>query len=114
MTAKDKYAVAALAFTFISLTQDGADTFRDILNTLNISYEEFNNYVKQLPRNENTRYAIYNQIRKLSPTDKGTIRSILYDAYANGGKSKIDASYTAFYFREMIDKCDIANTHINL
>lgn len=102
-----------LAYSFIDPSNSkGVDTFNEILSSLAISFDEFKGFLLNLPTNENTRFSVYKDISLLSSDDKGTIRSILYNAYSNGGKQGTD--YAIFYFKEMITNCDLANAYIHL
>lgn len=102
-----------LAYTFIdSSTQEGLNVFNDILISLPITFIDFKDFVGQSPKNENTRFEIYKDIRRLSPDEKGIVRSVLFKAYSQGGKQGSD--YAVYYFKEMINECDLANARIQL
>ena len=74
--------------------------------------EDFKDFLEGLPHNENARFAVYNDVSKFSVEDKGTVRNIIFKAYSQGGKQGTD--YAVFYFKEIIDQCDLANARIQI
>lgn len=93
-------------------TEEGRTTFMLTLEYLLISYEDFVGFLKGMPRNEEARLALYRDIRRISPVDKETVRYIIVNALENGGKSKDEDAI--YYFKEMINECDLASGHISL
>lgn len=113
MNQKEKCEVAMLAYAFIdSSKQECLSIFGEILNSLSITFEQFAGVLKQMTVDENSRYLVYNDIKSLSSEDKGTVRSILFKAYSNGGKEGTE--YALYYFKEMIEKCNLANVRLQL
>ena len=86
--------------------------FYDILDSLSITFYEFKDYLSQMRKNGKTRFEAYNEIRGLSSDEKGTVRNIIFKAYSQGGKQGTD--HAVYYFKEMIDECDLANARIQL
>lgn len=113
MITKERCAVAVLASAFIdSSTQEGQNVLYDILDSLSITFYEYKEYFSQLRKNGKTRFEVYNEIRTLSSDEKGTVRNIIFKAYSQGGRLGTDDA--VFYFKEMIDECDLANARIQL
>ena len=102
-----------LAFAFIDPSkQEGLEVLHSTLSTLSITFEDFKNFLEGVPNNENTRFTVYNDVRKFSSEDKGIVRSLVFKAYSQGGKQETD--YAVFYFKEIIDECDLANARIQI
>lgn len=113
MTTKQRCEVAMLAYTFIdTTTQEGVDKISEMLDSLSITLDDFKAFLSQLPRNENTRFTVYNDIRRFSEEEKGIVRSTIYKAFSEGGKQGTE--YALFYFKEMINECDLANARIQI
>ena len=113
MTIKERCEVMMLAFTFIDHSkQEGLDVMNHTLNSLAITFEDFKDFLEGLPHNENARFAVYNDVSKFSVEDKGTVRNLIFKAYSQGGKQGTD--YAVFYFKEIIDQCDLANARIQI
>lgn len=113
MTIKERCEVMMLAFTFIDPSkQEGIDIMNQTLNSLSITFDDFKEFLEGLPHNENARFAVYNDVRKFSTEDKGVVRNLICNAYSQGGKHGTD--YTLFYFKEIIDECDLANAYIQI
>ena len=113
MTIKERCEVMMLAFTFIDPSkQEGIDIMNQTLNSLSITFEDFKDFLEGLPQNENARFAVYNDVSKFSTEDKGTVRNLIFKAYSQGGKQGTD--YAVFYFKEIIDECDLANARIQI
>ena len=56
-----------LAYTFIdTTTQEGVDKISEMLDSLSITLDDFKAFLSQLPRKENTRFTVYNDIRRFS------------------------------------------------
>ena len=107
MTNKERCIVAMLAYAFIDTsTQNGIDTLRDMLKSLLITFDEFKDFIDKLPSNENTRFLLYGDIRKLSSDDKTIACNIIANAYLKGGKAGTD--YAVYYFKEIINNCNLA------
>lgn len=113
MTIKERCEAMMLAFTFIDPSkQEGLDILNETLNSLAITFDDFKNFLEALPHNENARFDVYNDVSKFSSEDKGVVRSILVKAYSKGGKQ--GSEYAVFYFKEIIDQCDLANARIQI
>lgn len=113
MTIKERCEVMMLAFTFIDTSKrEGLDVLNDTLNSLTITVDDFMDFLEGLPHGENARFSVYSDVREFSSEDKGVIRSLLSKAYSQGGKQGTD--YATFYFKEIIDECDLANARIQL
>jgi hypothetical protein len=113
MTTKERCEAMMLAFTFIDTSkQEGLEVLNNTLKSLSITFEDFKNFIDGLPHNENARFAVYNDVRKFSSEDKGIVRSLVFKAYSQGGKQETD--YAVFYFKEIIDECDLANARIQI
>lgn len=111
MTNKEKYAAAMLASAFIDFsTQQGLEVLNDTLNTLLITFDELKKYINSFPNKGDARYIAYGEIRKLSSDDKVTVRNIICNAYFKGGKQGTE--HAAFYFKEIVEECDLANVRI--
>lgn len=113
MTKKEKCETLFLAYIFIETsTQKGLTLLNDTLSELSIRFDDFKEFLMNLPRNENTRFSVYEDVRKFPSTDKDTVRNLVTKAYLNGGKQGTD--YALFYFKEIINECDLANARIQI
>lgn len=113
MTKKDKCETLFLAYIFIDTsTQEGLSLLNDTLSKLSITFEDFKEFLNQIPHNEKTRFSVYEDVRNFSAADKDTVRNLVSKTYLNGGKQGTE--YALFYFKEIIDECDLANARIQL
>ena len=113
MTTRDNCAVVFIVYALIDTNkQEGLDILNDTLDVLGITFQDFMEYIEQIPKTESSRFAVYSEIKKLSSQDKGLVRKLMVDAYMNGGK-KGDAS-AAYYFKEIIENCGLATATINI
>lgn len=113
MTIKERCEVMMLAYIFIdSSKQEGLDIFKETLNSLEITFEDFKDFLKTISHCENARFVVYNDISNVSEEDKGVVRNIIGKAYSKGGKQGTD--YALFYFKEIITQCDLVNACIDI
>lgn len=113
MTTKEKCETLFLAYVFLDTSsQEGLTMLNDMLNDLVLSFSDFKEFLMQLPNNEKTRFSVYEDVRKFSKTDKDKVRNLVTNAYLKGGKQGTD--YALFYFKEIINECDLANARIQI
>ena len=111
MTLKEKYAVTFLAYALVDHSSSkGDDYLKYILNYFSLTAEGFLGYIENLPKGESGRFKVYDEVRCFSASDKGLVRSVIFNAYQEGGNSGNDV--TKYYFKEIIEKCDLINVRI--
>lgn len=113
MTTKEKASIMMLVGAFVDASSQAAvNIYNDTLRELSLDFNDFKDFMKQLPQNQDARFIAYDIIRNLSPDDKNIVRRLIVDAYSKGGKQ--GTQYALYYFKEIIENCNLANAIINI
>lgn len=113
MTTKEKASIMMLVGAFVDASTQGAiNIYNDSLRELSLNFNDYQEFMNQLPRSQEARFIVYDIIRNLSPEDKNIVRRLVFDAYSKGGKQ--GTQYALYYLKEIVEKCKLANATINI